>query len=413
MRAKILGILLVAVLCLSTAATADMEAIRAGYGSLIISGVFQVGFSYHFGDEELGQADIDNDGTSEPAAIDRAADAEFWVNYARLALKGMIIDDKVRYFIQLDLNPEDENVTGPQLLDAKIGLKYIPYTTLWAGRFAPNFTFFNPLNVARLGMIDYPLMNKHIGVQRQTGLTAEIDHKWFEFVLGATNGLQYANFAESLNPEDRQGEGLGNEGWDDENTMKDVFASAAIKPVYGMRIWGGYWYGNPLDYFEEKRDGEIKPHYVKVGITNAGFAYMARFGLTLLGEFLFSELKYDNNDAEKEQRDDRYLRLRTMSYYGRLGFNMKELVGIPLEFLVQYDWLDPDLKNDKDTHGKDDELTYYTGGLNYYIKDWHAMMSVNYIYKDEKWKVYEMDLSGDIQTCIVDDELKAQLQVAF
>ena len=412
MRISVMIFLVLMILALSLPVMGDMEAVRTGYGSLIIGGVFQSGFTYHMGDEivDFDAVDLANGGQLQ--AADRGPDGEFLIHFARLSFKGMIIDDKVRYFVQLDLNPEDPDAVGPLLLDAKIGLKYIPYTTLWMGRFAPNFTYFNPLNVAHLGLIDYPLMNQHMGVQRQSGINADIVHKWFEFNLGATNGLSFNNYTYSVNPPDRQGAGVGNDDWGDENTMKDVFVSAAVKPIHDLRIWGGYWYGRPLDFFEENPDGELDTHNVKMGIANAGLAYFARFGLSIMGEFMYSWFKYDNNDADNNNRDEDYLDFNTMSYYARLGFNMKNLVGVPVELMGQYDWIDPDRTNDKDTHGYEDERRIITGGLNYYIKDWHAMVAVNYLYKDEMWKVIPKD-GKDEQTGIDDDELKVQLQVAF
>jgi hypothetical protein len=404
MRRIVLLGTLIAVLLIGSAAMADMEAVQVGYGSLILGGVFQAGFTYHLGDEVLDSAGMQ--------AMDRASDAEFLINFARLAFKGMIVDDKIRYFVQLDLNPEDPAADGPQLLDAKLGLMYIPYTTLWAGRLAPNFTYFNPLNVALLGLIDYPLMNQYLGVQRQTGIEADINTKWLDFSVGVTNGLDYTVVTESVNPTDRNAAGIGNRDWNDENTMKDVYVSIAAMPIEQVRLWGGYWYGNPLDYHELSSKNENKSHNAKAGITNGGIAYFARFGLSLMGEFMYSQFKFDNDDAEGDARDEDFLEVNAMSYYGRLGFNLKSLLGIPLEFLVQYDWLDPDLEDDEKTHGMDNELTYFTGGLNYYIKDWHAVFATNYLYKDEAWKVAQKDGKGE-QTGIDDNELKFQVQVAF
>jgi hypothetical protein len=392
-------------------AAADLEAVRTGYGSLILGGVFQAGFNYYVGDEILGVTE-NSDGTVTRYAVDRPSVAEFVIGYARLNFKGTIVDDRVRYFVQLELNPQDEEATGPRLLDGKIGLSYLPYTTFWLGRFAPDFTFFNPVSVARLGLIDYPLMNQFLTVQRQTGADVSIDHTFFELDIGVTNGLNFDTYAALLNPADRNEQGLGNDGFGDENTMKDVFGSIAFKPVDGLRIWGGYWWGNPLDYFEEKSDGEIKPHHVKTQLFNAGLAYFARFGLTIMGEFYYSKLKYDNDSVTGVERDDDFLELKSMSWYGRIGFNMKESVGVPLELIGQYDWLDPDTENDADIHGENDELMHITGGLNYYIKSWHAMVAFNYIYKDEDWKIGQKDGVGS-QTGLDNDELKFQAQVAF
>lgn len=412
MRSRAVGLIVViALLSLSIPALADVEAVQTGYGSMIIGGVFQTGFTYHWGNERL-ETYQDANQNWVTQIYDRESKAEFFINFARINFKGSVIDEKVRYFVQLELASED-NQDVVHLLDMKIGLQYIPYTTLWIGRFAPDFTYFNPMNVAKLGLVDFPLMNQFLGVQRQTGIEASIDHKWFEFSLGATNGMDFSAFSNTLNPTDRTMTTLGNVDWGEENTMKDIYVSLAAKPVDGMRIWGGYWWGNPLDYFEQKSDGELKAHHVKTQLFNGGFAYSSRVtGLSVIGELFYSKLKYDNDAINGTARDEDFVELRTMSYYGRLGFNMKPTVGIPLEFIGQYDWIDPDTENDKDTHGNKDELIYITGGINYYIKDWYAVFMVNYLYKDEQFKVLQMDGSGN-QTGFENDELKFQVQVAF
>ena len=420
MRKFFPGLLVFLMILFPTVSFAAMEAVQVGFGSLVIGGVFQGGMSYHVGDELPGLLLDETDGSTEAIAMDRPADVEFWIRYARMNFRGQIIDDRVKYFVQLELNPQEGDLNSPYatennlpyLLDAKLGLKLIPYTTLWAGRYAPKFTYFNSLNVARLGLIEFPLMNKYFGAgQRQTGLDIDIDHRYFDMALGVSNGLNYQSWVERLNPEDRKGAGLGNVGWSDENTQKDFYATIAAKPVKTLRIWAGYWYGRPNDYFRTK-SGNLKPHDAKVDIMDGGLAYLSSFGLTLMGEFFYTTLKYDNDMPSGQPRDKDFIELAAMSYYGRLGFNMKELVGVPLELMGQYDYIDPDTTNDEDTHGSEDEITHYTGAVNYYLKDHHAAIMFNYIYKVEEQKFIEKDGSGE-QTGLDDDEIQVQFQVAF
>lgn len=408
MRKWFLGIVIIVIFGSVPFAAADFEAVRSGYGSLTIGAVFQAGFTYYVGTDRLD--------TETNKVYDLGYNNAFYIGYARLAFKGIIVDDRVRYMFQVDLNPRDEYVqaAGPMLLDAKLGFKYIPYTTIWVGRFAPDFTYFNPLNVAQLELIDYPLMNQLLCVQRQTGLVVAVNHKYFEFNLGATNGLHFNKFTEYLNPEDRNDEGLGNTDWGDENTYKDIFASLAVKPVQGLRMWGGFWWGNPLDYFKKKNDGENLPHEVPVYLFDAGLGYRASFGLLLMGEFFYSKMKFDNKKSTPgldEHRAERDLFLYSMSYFVRAGFNFKETLGFPIEIIGQYDWLDPDLRN-SNYRGKKDELTYVTAGVNYYIKDLYAMVYVNYVYKEEDWRVLKKNESGK-KTGIDNDEFKIQFQISF
>jgi hypothetical protein len=256
-------------------------------------------------------------------------------------------------------------------------------------------------------------MNNFLGVQRQTGLNVGVNHKYFEIDFGAFNGRNEPSL--SLNPADRGGAPLGLNSqtqWRDENTAKDAYASAAIKPLDGLRIFGGYWYGRPLDYFETK-DGERTAHNADIGIINGGACYYSPVGLSLWAEVMSEHVRFDSHtstDPNVSRTSDTF-EYDALSYYGMAAFNFKNQ-GVPFEIVGRYDFLDPDTMNDAKKHGKDDEETDITAGFNYYIQSYYAMLALNYIYKSENAEVLNKKLD-DTQSGVANDEIEFQVQVAF
>ncbi|MCP4583468.1 MAG: hypothetical protein GY839_17810 [candidate division Zixibacteria bacterium] len=153
--------------------------------------------------------------------------------------------------------------------------------------------------------------------------------------------------------------------------MKDIYFNVNGKPIDGLDIFAGIWYGSPADYFEND-EGELIAHNATMMAINGGAGYIADFGLRAWAEIFYGDLAYDSAQAPdgSQDRDDDTYELNSMSYYIRLAYNIESVSGVPLEFLVQYDYLDPDTLNDEDKHGYKDEFTHVTGGINYYIKDW-------------------------------------------
>jgi len=104
--------------------------------------------------------------------------------------------------------------------------------------------------------------------------------------------------------------------------------------------------------------------------------------------------------------------IKSLSCYGMAGFNLRMLTRVPLEFVVRYDYFDPDLDNDAGGTGQNDELTAITGGVNLEILRRRAMVYLNYIHRIEAWKDVQAP-DGGTQTGIEDDEIKLQVQVSF
>ena len=411
MRKLIFIFTIAALLAFGTTAFAE-EAVNTGFGSLTIGGFFQAGFNFYVGDE-LPETQY----TPAGAATDRYEDFEFVLKRARLIFKGHIIDEKIMYFTQTQW----EKQSGAAVLDAKMGFKYIPYTTIWLGRILPQFTWW--LSSAKLALIDRPLLSGYWhNVQRQTGFDVAFSHDYVDANFGVFNGRNFGNMAGVLSPGDRTAvdangnAALGNATWEDENTGKDIYLNVIGKPIAGLKIWAGLWYGMPLDYMEVD-EGENVAHNASVMAIDAGAEYMADFGLRANAELLYATLSYDSapeTDPEGDRADDTY-ELTSMGYYVLLGYNLKSVTGVPLEFLVQYDYLDPDTMNDEDKHpaSETDALTYVTGGVTYYIEGHHAKLQLNYVYKMEEWEDVANKKGDDTQDGVSNDVIKFQAQVAF
>ncbi|MCB9478086.1 MAG: hypothetical protein H6683_00245 [Deltaproteobacteria bacterium] len=396
----------------------NIESVTVGYGTLQLSGLFQAGVNYNLGDDELAREDVDLDGDGEIAEDgsesdirvlnDRPVESEFVMRRVRVALKGDVMDEKVGYLFQAEFSePED----GVRLLDARMDFAFIPYTTVNFGRFLPNFTYWQPMNKALTYTILLPQMNEFLGVQRQTGVNVNVYHRFFELDFGAFNGRQEINAP--FTPEGGMTVGENDaDTWDDENSAKDLYVSGAIKPVPGLKLFGGYWYGRPLDYYDEDGDGELTAHDVDVGIVDAGLAYLSDFGLSIWGEFMRQTVKFDGESPAGSKRADDFTEYVALSWYAMLAFNLNEAAGVPLEVVGRYDYLDPDSENDRDTHGYHDETQHVTAGLNYYIQSNHAMMSANIILKDDDIEALNKARDDSVKG-VDDDVFLFQVQVWF
>lgn len=418
MRKILFFFLILLFVSIAGTAFADVEVVNASFGTMSLSGNLQVGFNWYLGNQSYGVG-TDNNGVPAPQAIEGPSDMEFYLKRVRLVWKGEVISEKVKYMVQL----ESKNQSGVELADVKLGFKYIPYTTIWVGRFLPNFQYWTPIHTGRLYMIDYPLAYDYFGIQRHTGLDIAFNHQYVDINLAVVNGHNYNNMAASMaNPVarvDSSGNALatlGPQTWGDENTAKDIYFTIDGKPMKDMHIFAGLWYGTPLDYFENDQ-GEKIEHNASAMTINGGFVYNPEWGLRIAAEVMHNTLTYDSEMVDAngdlvDRPDDTY-ELTGLAYYLRAGYNIESVSGVPFEFLVQYDYLNPDTEDDEDTHGYQDEVTQITGGINYYLMDYHAMIYVNYIHKIET-REDVLNLAGDdTQTGLENDELKILWQIAF
>jgi hypothetical protein len=392
-------------LCVSSTAFASAEPVKVGFGQMQIGAVLQAGLTYYIGDEvaQAGQA------------VDRGTDAEIYLKRIFLIVKGSLVENHIKYL----LSSRYDKQSGAELLDMKLGFQYIPYTTLSIGYFCPRFTYFGALPSPRLGMIDYPQMVTFFSLtQRQLGIDVGFSSKYVDINLGVFNGHSYPGLAGALNPVDRVDAtgtplGLGNAAWNDENNMKDVLLNVFGKPIDGLLVWAGLYYGGPLDYWENDK-GELIAHDASVLWTNGGARFTPEFGLIAHAEGMFSQLTYDSAqlpDGKTDRADDTY-ELTSMSYFVRLGYDFRKLTPAPIAVRAQYDFLDPDTMNDDKKHGADDETTVISGGVTYYISGCNAMLYLDYRHKTEMYEILDKEGKSD-QTGIANDDLKFQVQVAF
>jgi len=391
------------------ALAAEQQSVNAGFGSATLNGLFKAGFNYYVGDEVLGAND---DGAAQ--AMDNGKDMEFTVNYFQLVVKGWVVDKHVTYVTSITANPTDGSVT---LLDMNLGFNYIPYTGIYVGRIKPDMTFHGTVNSGTFKTIDMPLMNRVIfGRQRQTGLNIGLDTKYLAANLGVYNGRAYAPAL--IAPNATSDPAVGNADYLDQNTGKDIhFGLIGKPPVEGLNIRANLWYGTPLDANENK-DGDLINHNVSVMFLNGGVDYLAPFGLTLIGEAFYGSYAWDSKDPatnfEDDRADDTY-ELTTISYYLMAGYNFGPVFEVPVEIVARYDYLDPDTMNDKKKHAasEQDALTDIVGGVNYYIRGYNAMLSLDYIYHGEEWEKVLTKKGDDDQTGIANDQVKLQAQVMF
>jgi len=411
MKRSLFILTLVAIIALASLAFAAEEGqtVKTGIGGLTIGGTYKAGFNYYIGQEKPG----DPEWLKVGQAVDRDQDMEFTFNYANITLKGWVVDERVTYAVSFAFKED-----GTKLDDMKLGFHYIPYTGIYIGRILPEFTYFNGLSPAKFKTIEQPLMNAYIfNRDRQTGLNLGLKTTYLDANLGVYNGRQF--FPAFIADGTQDGTTVGNLTWGDQNTGKDIhFGITAKPPLDGLDIRLGLWYGTPLDNFETK-DGVKTEHNAAVMFINGGIDYLAPFGLTFVADILYGTYTWDSKmptDFKADRGDDNSAyTLATMSYYIMAAYNFGPMFEVPVELLVRYDYWDPDTLNDKKKHGpsEDDALTDITVGVNYYIKNYNAMLSMDYINHGEQWEEVTNLKGDDTQTGINNDELRLQAQVAF
>jgi hypothetical protein len=500
-----LGLLLAA-----TAVAQDKEKgeVSTSIGSLKVYGTFKVGFNYYIGDEtaawdDFGWGVIDpvdqviDRYTRRPGVVvkDRETMTDFVINFFGFGLSGWVLDQRITYNVGIFAVDRAVSVNGLyqyyfdsqdgyesyyeaapitsygkttmiDLIDLKLGFHYIPFTAIYLGRLLPAFTYSNSLPVGQFKTIDEPLMNRYVmNRARQLGANINLVTDYLDAHLGAYNGRQFfptlklvsADSAEKKTgktynytgyiPADAS-DPMGNTSWGDQNTGKDVHFSLIGKPLTGLKIRAGLWYGLPLDYLRKDKHGENIEHNASVLFVNGGVDYLADFGLTVVADVLWGDYKWDKKSAPATRAaggpdsrtnaamPDDYTgttfdegkawsyELSTFSGYGMLGYNFGPVFQVPIELLVRYDYWDPDMLNDASKHkfSEDDVMTDIVGGVNYYIKGYYAMVSLNYVHHSEAWKdVYQKDYeradagydTPGTQEGIANDELKFQFQVNF
>ena len=362
-------------LLISNLAFAEMAEIKVGKGTLKMGGILQAGFTYHVEDEEGPE--------------------KFTLNRARFLFWGTIIPDKVKYFVQT------ETKGTAKILDYKAQFFYIPKTEITVGRFLPNFTLYMPYSTAKLEMINYPLFITYKDPKtgrflyspwRQVGIQTTTKTEYVDFNVGIFNGADAPNNTE------------------DNNDAKDFLLRADIKPpVEQAKIrFGGYaWIGSTRPTFSKSWTDTIVVDTDTLETADTVFqsrtsskSFLENLERNRFGGFV--KVDYENQIAIKFRGEflmastekltaanmDSVVSIDAQAYFAHLGIKPDPRV----EFLVRYDFHDPDTDTD------DDAESWITGGVNYYLEGINSMFYLNYIHKMEQGTEIDNDLvQGQVQ----------------
>lgn len=338
-------------LLISNLAFSEMAEVKVGKGTLKIGGILQAGFTLNLEDEGIGPSFSNS----------------FTLNRARFLFWGEIVPGKVKYFVQLDTKVK------PAILDYKARFFYIEKTEITVGRFLPNFTLYMPYSTAKLEMINYPLTTSRFAVWRQVGIQTTTKTEYVDFNVGIFNGYPANNFS-------------------DDNDAKDFLGRVEFKPPTEnakVTVGGFAWIGSALPKFQGYAVSNPDEKTLEMN-RFGGFAkvdYKANdVTLKFRGEFLMA-----STEKLTSAHVDNVASVDAQAYFGHIGIQPDPRV----EFLVRYDFYDPD------TDTEDDAISWFTGGVNYYLEGINSMFYLNYIHKIEEGDEVDNDL------------VVAQVQITF
>ncbi|MBC8277676.1 MAG: hypothetical protein H8E46_05545 [FCB group bacterium] len=256
---------------------------------------------------------------------------QFRMYRARLLLKGEVIPDKVYLVTQFEMNAENA------LRDFKFIYAGLPLNTYVAfGRMKPNFTYYMPRNTAKLDFIHYPLMVQAYGMGWQMGVQTTSKISGVKINLGIFNGQHKPD------------------NYTDTDKYKDLFFRGDYKmPVGpGKLMVGAYGWMGSTAFGDDK-------------LTNSRYGFVGGYGfgsLDIKGEYLMAT-------DEQAVGDD----VKGNSFYVQAAYRCwEEKIGT----LVRFETLD--MNTDMD----DDERTWTTLGVNYYMNSWKTMFYLNYMMRD-------------------------------
>jgi hypothetical protein len=361
---------------------AELANIQVGKGTLKIGGILQAGATYNLEDE---------------AGFD-----SFTLNRARFLFWGVIVPDKVKYFVQLD------HKGSISVLDYKAQFFYVPQTEITFGRFLPNFTLYMPYSTAKLEMINYPLTTLRFAVWRQVGIQTTTKTEYVDFNLGIFNGADTTN----------------NMG--DNNDAKDFLARAEFKPPMdqaAIRAGGYAWIGSGEPDVSNPDEKTLERNRFG-GFANVDYKATDDLTVKFRGEFLMAStenLFYPDVDS--------VISVDGQAFFAHVGVQPHPQV----EFLARYDFHDPntdmsyeaasDMGNggsafsSNDICCDDDEEAWITAGVNYYLEGINAMFYLNFIHKMEPGDRNEWDDKADKwvkkEREVDNDVVQAQVQITF
>lgn len=325
-----------------TQSSAGIAAGEKGDMDLNIGAILQAGFTYHMEDS--------------------ATVNQFWLKRARLLMSGTIVPDKVKYFVQAELNGAPG---APAILDYKARFFYVPQTEIAFGRFLPNYTLYMPVSTAKLEMINYPVTTAMTAMWRQTGVQTTTKTEFVDFNLGLFNGADIPN----------------NKG--DNNDAKDYFVRADFKPPIGdgdtiVRVGGFYWMNTWHDaVMDIEEDGFSDTHMGFFGKLDYPLEDMT---VKFRGEYVMSA--GESGDVDDPTTTD------AGGFFAHAALQIDE----QWEGLLRFESWDPNT----DSESENDSFSVLTVGVNHYISGINSMIYLNFIHT--MYEHEDMDAVDTIQT---------------
>jgi len=334
--------------------------VESGWGSMKLGAVMQAQFF---------ASDMADDLDSKAVA--------FKIKRMRIILQGGFLKDKIGYLIQGDM----VNTDG-FLLDARASIKPTKEIEFRFGRFIPDFTYFMPINVGKLMAIDYPLVTESFAVWRQVGLELIFRQKYFEIYAGVFNGMRFQKktFTDANGKVYDVSSNLLASGYmsatldnlTDDNIGKDLLFRFVIKPpVSGLEMAGYIWYGMPQYKWFDAGSGGVRDDIANVVLFGGEVRYIYE-KLSILGEYAMRRIYYPAGSVNPEGFLISTTPLISHGAFLHAGYRVIK----PLEIFMRGDYFDSNLSNKNDGQN-----VWATLGINYYLDDLHARMTLEYIPK--------------------------------
>jgi hypothetical protein len=299
---------------------------------------------------------------------------EFKLKRMRVILSGGFLKDMIGYYIQGDM----VNMAG-FLLDARASIRPLKGLEIRFGRFIPDFTYYMPLNVGRLMLIDYPLVTETFAPWRQVGLEIIFSHQYFDIYAGIYNGMRFepAMTTDGLHIVSSTSLMAGYMGAtinniEDDNMGKDFLFRFVVKPpVKGLELGAYVWYGMPQYTWYDVAMGSIRDDLGNLVHFGAEVRYFHK-QFSILAEYAMRRIYYPAGAVGPDYASVSRHPLVANGAYLHMGYRFMR----PLEVMLRGDYYDGDL--DDEDNG---QQIWGTLGLNYYLDDLHARMTLEYVMK--------------------------------
>ncbi len=278
--------------------------------------------------------------------------------------------------------------SNPKLLTAKVDLKLIPMTTLTLGRFLPDQSPSLQYHIlAKVHTIYFPMVDMQYpygGPENtgallvpgfQTGAQAKIGNDTVHVTLAWLNGIQPELTKLGPGAFSVSAPGIGNFSETDSSKAGLIKVGVNLKGVMaGVHYWDEY--ANNLQTSFGTDDARLDIFGAYLGYNHEKFHVLA--------EYLENQLQW----LDKHMKD-----IRQNDWYVQAGVSPVKAV----EIVARYEALDQyDLARDS---FKNDEETWITLGVNYFLLEKNAAIALQYIWKDHDQLTFnnnELDLLVEV-----------------